>query len=350
MNLTSLKQKLLTLLKSPQTLQELSTKRLTICPAERRWTPPAIFLEDDLDKVTGLMDDTNWEQERLRIHGGEIEHAATMAYTLQNCELLDGNLYKDAARLRLTQQPRRLVTEDIEETIPEAALAATYYGSFYFGHWLTDDLTLYLAAESMGQPIKPARRAYSHEPGYLELLQMRPYSVKRARFAHLTLFDDIGQNSYKLKRYQQIRERLRKGAAPANAGGKIMIRRGQLGAARVLTNAEQIEQLLLAQGFSIINPETSSVHEIVSALLDARLVVGLEGSQMLHAFYAMSETGGLCVLQPPNRFNNVLKNYTDCLGIRYGFVTGKADAGGFNINPNELMKVLDKIDSALAAG
>jgi capsular polysaccharide biosynthesis protein len=128
-----------------------------------------------------------------------------------------------------------------------------------------------------------------------------------------------------------------------------LIRRGQQGAARVLTNAAEIEQILVAQGFHIVDPEQSTVQEIVAATQGARLVVGLEGSHLLHCIYTMAQNGGLCVLQPPFRFNNVLKNYADCVGISYGFVIGEANEHGFAINPDELLHILAAIDSALPA-
>ncbi|MEI6709159.1 MAG: hypothetical protein WCK96_18715 [Methylococcales bacterium] len=52
---------------SRHTLQDLSLKHWTICPSE---------------------------QEMARIRGGQIEHAATVAYQISNCELLNGSLYK----------------------------------------------------------------------------------------------------------------------------------------------------------------------------------------------------------------------------------------------------------------
>ena len=348
-NITPLKQKLLrALTRSSKTLQETSAKQWTICPAERGLVPPAIFLENDLDKITAVMEDTTLEQEMARIRGGEIEHAATIAYSIADCELLDGSLYKSSARLPLTKQPQQLVGATVNEFIEEAALASSYYGSFYFGHWLTDDLTLYLAAEPLAKPVIPARTPYGHEQGYLDLLNIQAHAVTRARFGNLVIFDDFGQNAFKRQRYQELRTRLLN-IAPATTGARVFIRRGQQGAARALTNATEIEHILQSQGFHILDPENSTVAEIVKTLSGARLVVGLEGSHMLHCIYTMAENGGICILQPPYRFNNVLKNYSDCLGMTYGFVTGRACDGGFAIDTSELLQVLDKIERALPA-
>lgn len=353
MNITPLKQKLLKLVQGLLThksgsLKDFSAQRWEICASERQHTSPAIYLANDLDKVTAVMADTSWEQEMQRIKGGEVEHAATLAYCISDCVLLDGSLYKGAVRQPLTKQSPPFLTSNNVQPIPQGVLASTFYGSLYFGHWITDDLTMYLAAEALGTPIQPARKPYGHEPGYLNLLNIRPHNVTRAHFDNLTLLDDFSQNSYKYQRYQELRSRLQISSTTANPGGQIFIRRGQQGAARELTNAGQIEQVLQANGFEIIDPEQSTVREIVSTVLGARVVVGLEGSHMSHCFYTMAQNGGLCLLQPPFRFNNVLKNYTDCLGISYGFVVGRETDGGFVIDPNELLKVIDKIETAIA--
>ena len=347
MNITPLKQKLSRFVsRSHSTIQDKSSKQWIICPAEREVVPPAIYLKDDLDKITAVMEDSSIEQEMNRIRGGEVNHASTTAHLISNCELLDGSLYKSSVRLPLTKQSSRLIGADVNDFMTDAVLASSYYGSFYFGHWLTDDLTLYLAAEPLGKPVIPARPAYSHEPEYRELLNIQPYSATRIHFNNLILIDDFGQNSFKRMRYEEIRTRLSK--IPAiSPGGSVFIRRGTQGANRSLTNSTEIENILLAQGFRIIDPEQSSVYEIIQAIRDARLIVGLEGSHMLHSIYTMSQNGGICILQPPYRFNNVLKGCTEILGITYGFVMGEACEGGFSINPSNLIQVLEKIDRAL---
>jgi hypothetical protein len=81
----------------------------------------------------------------------------------------------------------------------------------------------------------------------------------------------------------------------------------------------------------------------VKAVTGARLVVGVEGSHMLHALYAICDGGSVCLMQPPNRFNNVMKDYADCLNLQYGFTIGLQEADGFTIEVEKLKRVLDKL-------
>lgn len=76
----------------------------------------------------------------------------------------------------------------------------------------------------------------------------------------------------------------------------------------------------------------------------AKLVVGVEGSHLIHAMVTIAEGGTLLVLQPPNRFNNPLKDYTDCLGMNYAFLTGHAVEDGFEVDLDQLARLLEQID------
>lgn len=348
MNITPLKQKILKFInRSHITLQDLSTKRWTISPSELQRAAPAIYLDKDLIKITSVMEDTTLEQEITRIRGGLVEHAATVAYQISDCQLINGSIYKSAVRYPLIRRKKQfLIDFNHQEEIGEAALASTYYGGIYFGHWLSDDLSLCLAAQTLATPVIAARTAYGHEAGYSQLSNIHPVAISTAIFNKLFILDDFGQNKFKLERYQKIRQSL--SLIPArNHGGKIFIRRGHHGVTRILINEPEILKLLISQGFKILDPEKSTATEIVATLQGAHMVVGLEGSHLLHSIYTMAENGGLCVLQPPYRFNNVIKNYTDCLGIRYGFVIGDITENGFSINPAHLFAVLEKIDNVL---
>jgi hypothetical protein len=76
--------------------------------------------------------------------------------------------------------------------------------------------------------------------------------------------------------------------------------------------------------------------------------MGVEGSQIPHALLTMADKGVLCCLQPPSRFANTFKGYTDCLDMRYAMLVGYAAPGGFRIDLDDLSRLLEKIDTELA--
>lgn len=326
--------------------QEFCDRKWTIVPGETCTSPPAIYFEDDLARVATIdVGATTYEYELSRAKGGRQEHGATLGYVLRNIELIDGVLYRGAMQHRLVRLPRRLTGPGVRDIVDSGALACTQCGGIYFGHWMSDDLSLYLAAEAHGTPIVVERKSYFHEPAYCGLMNILPHHKSRTRFNQLIVLDDVGQNSFKRKRYRELRTRLSKSFG-STRNRYVYIRRGVVrgSAGRSLTNSEQLEEFLKGQGFVIVDPDHQSAKEITESIGGARLIVGVEGSHMAHALYSIGDGGGICMLQPPNHFINVFKDYTDCLDLRYGFTTGVEAPGGFTVKVEHLERILEKMD------
>lgn len=94
---------------------------------------------------------------------------------------------------------------------------------------LRDNLSLYLAAKDLAQRVIASRSEYGHEGGYCELLDIKQNPLSVAHFKSLIVPDDVGQNSFKQIRYQELREQLRH-SIPSQHGRKVYIRRGITGA------------------------------------------------------------------------------------------------------------------------
>jgi hypothetical protein len=91
--------------------------------------------------------------------------------------------------------------------------------------------------------------------------------------------------------------------------------------------------------------------EIARACAGARIVLGVEGSQISHALFGMEERGAIVALVPPYRYINHYKDVADCFGtMRYGSMTGTGVAGGFRIDPDELLRLLERVEAAIDAG
>ncbi len=68
---------------------------------------------------------------------------------------------------------------------------------------------------------------------------------------------------------------------------------------------------------------------IVAACAGARVVIGVEGSQLVHGVNVASAWGCLLTLQPPNRFVSYYKYLTDRDYQHFGFVVGIPEGDGF---------------------
>ena len=62
----------------------------------------------------------------------------------------------------------------------------------------------------------------------------------------------------------------------------------------------------------------------------------------------MADRGGIIALIPPYRYINHYKDLTDCIRtMRYGSITGTAVEGGFRIDTEELLRLIDHVESVL---
>jgi hypothetical protein len=328
-------------------IEDICIRREVLCPAEDQETLPGISDPRDFERVTACETTTTMEEERARMGGGVRRHGATILYELENAVLWDGWFSSKGWRSWNALHPSPWPGGEPAQ-LDRAVCGSTFVGSFYFGHWLSDDLPLLLEAERHGSPvITAARTPYTHEPGYLELLGMHPQPLIRTRFRRLTWIDNVAQNSYRAAQYRELRRRIRQQTAPL-ANRKVMLRRGRSGAHRILVNEAELETILVKRGFEIVDPATCTAREVAEACAGARIALSVEGSQLTHAFFAMAERGAIVAMIPPYRYINHYKDLTDCIRtMRYGSITGTAVEGGFRIDPHELLRLLDRVETAL---
>ena len=344
-NLTLLKQRGWRLLTGRKSYQDMSDKQWTLHPNEESVSAPAIYLDGELDKVTAVQEETTYAYELRRIQGGIQEHLATTAYRLRDVQIYNGYLYKRALKFPLTTAKETLFGRDELENIPNAALACTLDGNRYFGHWMTDDLTLTLAAQQLAKAIRTSQKLTVHQAEYKDLLNIHSTSVTKAQCKELIIVEDFGQNKFKRERYEYMRSKLKE-VSSLRAGRGVMLLRGKTGIERSLLNENEIANFLREQGFTIIDSQSMSAREIARQTLGAKIVVGVEGSQLMHGLFTIGEGGTMLMLQPPYRFNNIYKDYADCLGLKYSFVVGKQVANGFEISLETLARTLDKVNQS----
>jgi hypothetical protein len=322
-------------------LRSASTKSWTIAPAEDRREPAAIFDPGDLARVTGLGDDCTMDKDLARIHERNQHHGATRAYLLSDVTLVGGHLFSGRWMQELGNAPLRWVGERRTIIRERVALAATRYGVRYFGHWLLDDLPLALAARELGVPVAPKRNIRLQHQRYSELAGIVVNELEATTFRELVVLEDVGQNADKRRRYQTLREKF--GALSAAEHPGVMLVRGSSGVKRVLTNEDAVQALARARGFAVLHPPEHSAEELLAACWGARIVLGVEGSHMVHGLLAMKDGGTVCALMPPFRFNTILKDWSDAIGLRYAFMVGEAHGDGFRVDLRRLTALLDRI-------
>jgi hypothetical protein len=343
------------LLRMAATESDIAKRIEILCPEEKTYVLPTIYDRNNLQRITGTAPQENLQSELSRLSGGYTKWRATIAFHMEDVVLEDGSFYCRGWRARVSERPSRW-PGGVPVEMYEAALSTTWQGSAYFSVWVTDDLTMYLEAEKLGTPVTVARVLYKDEPYYADVLQVQPQPLIRARFKRFVFLHDLGQNSSKRRRYEELRSRLRK-RHPTEGAERVFIRRGSSGAARVpegagavrrLVNEEALAEILSRDGFVVIDPEKEPTQVIAQACAGAQIVLGVEGSHMIHGFMAMRQNGAIMTMVPPYRFITWFKELTDCIGARYGTIVGTAADGGFGIDPDELRRLVDRVERELA--
>ena len=325
--------------KSSKQLESVAEKSWEIAPSETSISPPAYFLPNQLERVTGWAFAS--EHPRQAMEGGSVIHGATRGFLLKNVWLIDGALYKDDAYSWLTPRSSWRPRIRVECEIDRGAVYCTAMGNKYFGQWLMDDCVTYPLASAEGVPVTTAQAVNFHTPDYENRLGLRPVRLHNAFFRELVIFDDFGQNRHKHRRFRAMSDKLLS-HVNANPHPGVFILRGGTGELRILQNEiELAEHLRDRRGFRILDPAKTDVATIVATCAGARTVVGVEGSGLMHGILTLQPGGSILTLQPPNRFVKVYKDLADRDGQHFGFVVGHAENNGFRIDSEEIERTLD---------
>jgi hypothetical protein len=334
-------------------MEDVQARTWVVCPEARSVCAPALYPAGAVEKIKQLSPYRNWPTEELLIKGGETVLPPTTGHLLRDVDVIDGRLYCGAYEWKagFGDAPWWLPADlPAQPPLARATLETTQTGSEFFGCLLLDDFPLALLAENPAELVALNAKPSGHEAGYRDGLGLPPRRVlRRARIGELTVFIDPAYNASKADRYRQLRANFRQrmaGQSGEPAGtGRLYISRGMSGQRRVMSNEAALEAALRLRGFTVIDPMKLSVAEIARLSLGAKLVVSIEGSQISHAQYAMADDAALVVLQPPNRFCLQYKEYTDALGMRFGFVVCDQAEEGFQVDIDELLRLLDRLET-----
>jgi hypothetical protein len=315
-----------------------------ISPPSEHHSPKAIFNPADLAKITGVGMGTTMDIEMARIEASVSKHQGTYACELRDVVLMDGALYKPRFKWGISYRDKLVGHAGLIESIDDAGvLAHSWLGSRYFGHWIRDDIPLATLATSLGKPVGIERPLTAQQQGYAKLFGVNVSVLpKLAHLGKITVLSDAYYNEGKIARWRAMRDRVAACASGKRYKG-VMLLRGGTGEARMLLNEQEIADRLEALGFYVVNPAKVDLDTFLANAAGADVVVGVEGSQLANGFVCMKDGGSMLVLQPPFRFNNIYKDVCDAMQVKYGFVVGDAQSGGFSINPDAVEAMLERL-------
>lgn len=323
-------------------LTDRAIERWTIAPARERLVPPAKFLPGQLERILGAEFGSIESVVRDFLGGHVSQDGETVAFRLKDVDLVDGVLYGSGCVRHLRRRTHRRPWYSAPGESASGALYESWIGNRWFGSWLMEDCLTHDLARRCGQPYTSAPLTTSgHVPGYESLLGISPVRVSSVHFHELIVFRDGSNNEGKKQRADAMRERLTLNAHLERHPGVLLLR-GDGGDRRVLLNErEMADHLASKRGFKVLDPVKASVDEIVSACAGARVVAGVEGSQLVHGLMCMPPDATLLVIQPPHRVVSVLKSATDRQGQTFSFVVASGGREEFTASLDEVERTLD---------
>ncbi len=328
-------------------IAEICDERIVVQEAERDTVPATIFLPEQLDNVRQYHPETLVEAEEVRVRGGPTIHMPTVAFRITGAKLRDCGLYKNNWSYYFPKVP--FERPAVKTTGRSYAVPSSYSGIQYFGHWMHDDVMTYMAAQDFAEPLCLRTPDWPHLPAYLNAFDISWPVYDYGDIDELFFFIDFSQNSYKARRYRELRSRL---AAKHSAIGdckRVYLRRGETGAnKRIISNGDEMEAALETEGFLILDLETDPIEKIISSIRAAEIYLSIEGSQNNHALMSLAEGGGVLAIVPPQMFNNSARDWTSVLNMHYAIVVGEDEGDAFRVDIAALMQTVELLDRAVS--
>ncbi|MES2499275.1 MAG: glycosyltransferase family 61 protein [Pseudomonadota bacterium] len=298
--------------------QKYMHKGVVLCPAEEQLSPPAIYIDSHLNRIKGIPATSSKEREYCYLHQRTAKHSPTILYSIGSSILFRGGLWTGKREVML----RRLNEGDsrYKFDLKQAVLTDSDIANQYFGHWVHDVMPASLIGTAEMPSLAFKKPHYPHAVDYHHLLDLNTIYGNQGEVRNLYLLSDFSQNSHKIKRYLEIRKRIKEKLNPVDSDYQgIYIARGTTGVKRMLSNEQVLIEHLVKRGFDIVYPEQMSVEMLIRKLWNVPLVISVEGSALAHAIYSIALNGAYLVLQPYFRVTHIHKGICDAMNRPYGF-------------------------------
>ena len=303
---------------------------------------PALFEDDHLPRIRACGFGQTIPDELEKLRATSFPGYPAERFRLGESILAGGVILTKRHRhiLRRSSDLKALRSELV--SLDEATLLNSQQGLHYFGHWLQDDAPLYETLRDAPSPISLRRPDWPDRHVYEKAFDQTWREVDFAHVRDLTLWRDLSYTRDKARRMAGLRAKLREALPAKGAGRVVYVSRGRMGEPRNMSNVEEFEDALRKAGVAVIQPGTGGA-DLLAELSGADGMIAIEGSQACHGLYTLADGGAFLILQPPDRFYNPLRNWAAVLGMRYGIVVGEADDTSFRVDPDEVLRMVDRV-------
>lgn len=320
----------------------ITFERKVISKGELRACRKAVYDCDQLDRVQDSPFDSSPEKEFQALEATQVQDRDTVLLTARSVLLLGGSLFRGNEVEYLSRSSAYRALLNRVEALGTAALPSSLPGTRFFGHWLRDDCSTYLLASEFGPTRTLPTPNWRDKEFYKSAFGLIEHPIRAAWIDSLHVISDLGFNTHKRNRINELRSRLDKQAPATDASDIVYLKRGPTGAKREMTNEGQLITELRRAGVKIASPE-GNTEALVQTCRSAKILISIEGSQLAHGVYSLPERGALLVLQPPDRFYNPHLEWCRLMNRSYGLVIGHLTPGGFRIEPDEVLRMIDQL-------
>ncbi|MEM9783202.1 MAG: glycosyltransferase family 61 protein [Pseudomonadota bacterium] len=314
--------------------------------SEKLDCPPALYDPDTLSRVISCGFNGTLAEEVAKLEQTSFETRPMALYDLGPAAVMGHGVESRATSVWMGPRSAVSTLTRPVEAFDTLYLANSIQGLQYFGHWLRDDCAAFEHLVSLGDVRSLRRPAWPDCAGYEAIFGQNWREVDNAIAERLVLQRELGFNTDKARRIEALRARLRAALEAPNAGRVVYLKRGDMGAGRNPANEDAVTSALMDAGVVVVTPERG-IAETLSTLLDAAIIVTMEGSQAAHGVFALRPGGAMLILQPPRRFYNPHHEWTRLLGMHYATVIGEDLGGGrdFTIKPNEIIAMVERLSA-----
>lgn len=315
-------------------------------PAQLLTCQPGLFEIEHLNRVRASAFDSSLYDEVAKLTTTQFIDAPLERYRLGPCIIAGGSIFTQTATHILGPVPAREAIRGPMEHLDKADVVSSEQGLKYYGHWMRDDCTLYeLLRQDGPEPWALARPDWPDAAFYETAFDQSWPTLNFTYVQDLTVYREQRFNLDKARRFNMLRAKLR-ARYPDHQGGHIVyLSRGTTGSPRNMSNGAAFEAAMRAAGIKVVNPESGSEAGLLD-LLNARMIITIEGSQASHGAYMLAEGGAMLILQSPDRFYNPHHEWARLIGMGYGTVVGTPDDISFHISPDEVMHMVQRLENA----
>lgn len=310
-------------------------------PEETEGVTPPAMLPGQADRIIGTDEHSVLSFHLTAMSQDRVVHAPVLRWHYRNA-LVTREGFATPRHKQSFARPSAAVLHAPIRHVATVRFCHSSVARRYFGHWLMDSVPSTLIDPTDGEAWFPASKDWLHAPHYVTELRLATLDSELVHADTLIAYQDYSQGSHKRARYAALRARMAGRNDCATGPDCVYIVRGSKGAARLVANEDALSEDLARRGWAILDVSTASVSEICKTLSNAKVVVGIEGSHLVHLYLLLKAGTTMIVLMPQDRFGTNQLGRARAIGLSVGFVVMlKNPQGHYVADVSEILATVD---------